>query len=88
MWKKGFYAWENATANYMEEWIKSPLVLQPSGQLMSTMMKARAAQQKAAAQMVAAMGLSTRHDQERVLHALNQIQSRLLDIEEKLEDRS
>ena len=30
------------------------------------------------------MGVPTRHDQERSLHALNQIQSRLADLEDKL----
>jgi hypothetical protein len=30
------------------------------------------------------MGLPTKHDQERTLHALNQIQSRLIDIEDRL----
>lgn len=87
MWKKGFYAWENATANYMEHWLKSPLVLQPSGKMLSAVMKAKAAQQKAAAQVASSMGLSTREDQERMMHALNQIQSRLMDLEEKLEER-
>jgi predicted nucleotidyltransferase len=87
MWKRGFYAWENSTANYLEHWLKSPLVLQPSGKMLSTMMKMKAAQQRAAAQVASNMGLSTREDQERMMHALNQIQSRLMDLEEKLEER-
>ena len=33
------------------------------------------------------MGLPTKRDQERTLHALNQIQSRLLDLEEQLADQ-
>ena len=31
MWKKGFDAWESATANYLEQVMKSPLLLGPSG---------------------------------------------------------
>ena len=31
MWKKGFDAWESATARYMEQVLKNPLVLGPSG---------------------------------------------------------
>ena len=31
------------------------------------------------------MGLSTKRDQERILHALHQLQSKVIDLEEKLE---
>jgi hypothetical protein len=41
----------------------------------------------AAAQWWGAIGVSTKRDQERALHALNQIQSRLMDLEEKLAER-
>ena len=87
MWKKGFYAWEDATASYLEIWLASPLVLQPAGALLSAAMKAKAARNKAAAQAWGAMGLATKRDQERTLHVLNQLQSRLMDLEEKLEDQ-
>jgi hypothetical protein len=33
------------------------------------------------------MGLPTKRDQERVLHLLNQLQSKVMDLEEKLESR-
>ena len=83
-WKKGFDAWENATARYVEQVMKNPLLLGPSGAMLSAAMKAKAASDKAAATYWGAMGISTKRDQERTLHALNQIQSRLLDIEAKL----
>lgn len=86
MWKKGFYAWENATAKYMDTVLTSPLTLTPGGAMMSAMMKARARQQELASQWWSATGLPTRHDQERTLHALNQLQSRLMDLEEKIEE--
>ncbi len=85
-WKKGFDAWENATAKLMETWLKSPVVLGPSGAMLSGVMKVKAMSDKAAAQWWGAMGLPTKRDQERSLHALNQIQSRLIDLEEKLAD--
>ena len=47
-------------------------------------MKAKAASDKAVAQWWSMMGLPTRRDQERTLHALNQLQSRLIDLEEQL----
>jgi len=85
-WKKGFDAWENATAKLFESVLKSPLVLEPAGSALTATMKAKTARDAAIAKAWAAMGLPTRRDQERILHSLNQIQSRLLDLEEKLED--
>jgi hypothetical protein len=87
-WKKGFDAWENATAKYMEAWMKSPLVLAPSGMMLGGVMKAKAAYDKAAAQWVGSLGMATKRDQERSLHALNQLESRLLDLEERLAEVS
>ena len=86
IWKKGFDAWEGATAKYFESVLKSPLVLEPAGAALTATMKAKLAREKAIATAWAALGLPTRRDQERILHALNQIQSRLIDLEEKLED--
>jgi hypothetical protein len=85
-WKKGFDAWEGATAELVEKWMKSPLVLGPSGALLTAAMKAKAAADRAVAQWWGALGLPTKRDQERSLHALNQIQSRLIDLEERLHD--
>ena len=85
-WKKGFDLWEARTATFLETVMKSPLVLEPMGQMLSATMKVKAAQDKAVAQAWATMGLPTRRDQERTLHALNQLNSRLIDLEERLED--
>jgi hypothetical protein len=83
-WKKGFDLWENKTAELMEKVLKTETVLQPMGGLLSVTMKAKAASDKAMAQWWSTMGLPTRRDQERTLHALNQLQSRLIDLEEQL----
>ena len=87
-WKKGFDAWESATAKYTEAWMKSPLVLAPSGMMLGGVMKAKAAYDKAAAQWVGSLGMATKRDQERSLHALNQLENRLLDLEERLAEVS
>jgi hypothetical protein len=84
MWKKGFDAWENTTAKLLESWLSSPLVLEPSGAMLSTTMRLKAASDQAAASFWGALGLPTKRDQERTLHALNQLESRLLDLEERL----
>lgn len=83
-WKKGFDAWENSTAQYLEQWLKSPFLLGPSGTMLSAFMKAKAASDRAAATWWGLMGLPTKRDQERTLHSLNQLQSRLIDLEERL----
>ena len=88
LWKKGFDAWEDATAKYLELWLKSPLLLGPSGAMLTAVMKTRAAAELAKAALWAELGLPTKRDQERVLHLLNQLNSRLLDLEEKLEQPS
>ena len=85
-WKQGFDAWENATAQLVETFMRSPQVLGPAGQAMGAAMNLKAKQQQAVADAWANMGLPTRRDQERTLHALNQLQSRLIDLEEKLSD--
>jgi hypothetical protein len=86
-WKKSFDVWESTTAKYLEEWLKSPLILGPGGAFLTAMMKAKAASDRAAGSFWGALGLPTKRDQERTLHALNQLESRLIDLEEKLEDR-
>ena len=86
-WKKGFDAWESATAEYMEKVLKSPLVLTPAGTMLTVMMKAKDQSDKAMSQFWGAWGLPVKRDQERTLHALNQLESRLLDLEEKLAEK-
>lgn len=87
-YKQGFDAWEKATAQLLETWLKSPLVLEPAGTLLTSVMKVKTASDKAAAVWWGAMGLPTKRDQERTLHALNELESRLLDLEEKLDAKT
>ena len=85
MGRKWFDQWENATAQYLEHWLKSPLLLEPAGAWLTAMMKAKAASDRASANWWGGLGLPTKRDQERALHVLNQLESRLNDLEEKLE---
>ena len=84
MWKKGFDTWEQSTAKYMEEVLKNPAVLWPAGKMLTASMKTRAKMDDATAKWWGSMGLPTKRDQERTLHALNQLQSRIMDLEEEL----
>jgi len=84
MWKKGFDAWESATSKYLDRVLESPAVLYPSGKMLEGVMKTKAKVDGAAKKWWRAWGLPTKHDQERTLHKINQLESRLLDMEEKL----
>jgi hypothetical protein len=84
-WKKGFDAWEGATAEWLEQALKSPLVLSPTGHLLTAAMKVKARRDQWVHRTWASFGLSTRRDQERTLHALNELQSRLLDLQDQLD---
>jgi hypothetical protein len=84
--KKGFAAWETTTAATLEKLLKNPLVLVPGGVGLTALMKVKTATDRAAAAWWAAWGLPTRRDQERLLHKLDRLESKLLDVEERLED--
>jgi len=86
LWKQGFGAWETTTSQYMEKLLQNPAVLGPAGAMLTAAMKTKAATDKALAAWWSAFGLPTRHDQERALHKLNQLESRLYDLEEQLVD--
>ena len=83
-WKKSFAAWESATARYLEQVMSNPAVLEPAGAMLTAAMKTKTATDRAIASWWAALGLPTRRDQERALHKLNQLESRLYDLEEQL----
>jgi hypothetical protein len=84
IWKNGFTAWETATASYMEKVMSNPGVLGPAGAMLTVAMKTKAATDKAMSTWWSMLGLPTRRDQERSLHKLNMLESRLYDLEEKL----
>ncbi|MBI4701350.1 MAG: hypothetical protein HY744_09360 [Deltaproteobacteria bacterium] len=87
LYKKWFGAWEGATAKYLEQWLRSPLVLEPAGAWLSALMRSKAGFDQTMAAFWGALGLPTKRDQERAMHALNQLQSRLADLEERLDGR-
>ena len=86
-WKKGFAAWEQATSQLAEKVLQNPGVLAPTGALLTAAFKTKAAADRVLDAWWAAWGLPTRKDQERALHKLNQLESRLMDLEEQLGER-
>ncbi|MEO6418984.1 MAG: hypothetical protein ABIP39_06230 [Polyangiaceae bacterium] len=87
-WKKGFDAWENATAKQIETIMKNPMILGSSGALLSGVMKVKLAKDSATERLWSLVGLPTKRDQERALHTLNRLESRLMDLEERLDRES
>ncbi|HEY4240089.1 MAG TPA: poly(R)-hydroxyalkanoic acid synthase subunit PhaE [Kofleriaceae bacterium] len=83
MWKQGFTAWEQATAQYVEKLLSTESVLNPAGAMLTAAMRTKAATDRALSAWWSAWGLPTRVDQERLLHKLNQLESRLMDLEER-----
>jgi hypothetical protein len=86
LWKQMFDAWEGATSEYLEKVMRSPTVLEPGAAWLTAMMKLKAGTDQATAGFWGSLGLPTKRDQERTLHLLQQLQSRLIDLEERLED--
>jgi hypothetical protein len=84
MWKQGFNAWEQATSQYMEKVMSNPQVLGSAGAMLTAFMKTKSATDKVMSTWWSTIGLPTRRDQERSLHKLNQLESRLYDLEEQL----
>jgi hypothetical protein len=85
-WKRGFAAWEQSTSQYMDKVLQNPGVLGPAGAMLTAAMKTKAAADRALDAWWSAWGLPTRRDQERALHKLNQLESRLMDLEEHLQE--
>ncbi len=84
-WRQGFTSWERATAQYMEKLVTNPQVLNPAASMLTAVMKTKTATDRAMSAWWSALGLPTRRDQERTLHLLHQLESRLHDLEERLE---
>jgi|GEM_PF-525118 len=84
--KDGFDKWEQATSSYLDTLLKSPAILQPAGATLSAWARAKKMQDEMLAGWWSRSGLPTRREQERVLHAINQLHSRFHDLEEQIED--
>lgn len=82
--KRGFGAWEQATAQYMEKVMANPSVLGPAGAALTAVARTKTVASKALTAWWSVIGLPTRRDQERSLHKLNQLESRMHDLEEQL----
>lgn len=83
--KRALEAWEKSTAEWLEAWLRSPLALDPAGSAFAVASRAKRLAGRALGRAWAGVGLSTKRDQDRALHVLRELESKLLDLEEKLE---
>ncbi|MEO1229021.1 MAG: hypothetical protein AAFZ18_08965 [Myxococcota bacterium] len=79
--------WEKQASQFFDAALRSPRVLEPAGIAMTGAMRAKRGLDGALRRGWRAAGLVPRQDHERALHALNEIQSKLLDLEEQLRER-
>jgi len=54
--------------------------------MLNATMKAKVAQDEGWARLWGAVGIPTRRDQERLMHSLNQLQSKLIDLEDSIDE--
>jgi hypothetical protein len=87
-WKKSFDTWENATAKHLENALTSDRLLAPSAATLAVITRVKAVADRLTHTGLGALGLATKRDQERTLHMLNKLESRLIDLEEQLQERS
>jgi hypothetical protein len=86
-WKKSFDAWEDTTARFLEQALRSPRVLNPAASALGNVTKLKTACDRVAARALGTVGLATKRDQERTLHLLGKLETKLIDLEEKLAKR-
>ena len=82
-----FDRWEDRTAAKLERVLKEPAVLQPMGTALTLAMKVKRRGDRLVDRWWSSLGLATRRDQERTLHALHRLDGRLADLEEALAER-
>ena len=89
MWstfKKSFDTWERSAAASFQTALESPDVLGPAGWVLTGLAHLRDGRDRMVAAFWEELGLPTRRQQERTLHLLQQLDSRLLDLEDRLSD--
>lgn len=86
-WKQAFERWEQVTGRELEESLRDARWLEPAGAAVSAVFRAADLRHRGLAELWSAVGLPSRRDQERTLFLLHELESKLLDLEERLEDQ-
>ncbi len=81
--KRAAGRWEHSAAKAADRGLRDPWIMRSAGRWLSAMTAIKATTDAAAERWWAAVGLPTKRDQERQLHLLNELHSRVLDLEER-----
>jgi len=84
--KKRFDRWDGKVSEALEGALRNQLILEPAAQLVTTAAKGFRRFNRLREGALGTLGLATKNDQERTLHLLNELNSRIVDLEEKLDD--
>jgi hypothetical protein len=91
MWsifKAKFDSLENRAAGRIERLAQNPFLVGASARALTTFAQSKKTMDRAVAETLGAFGLATKRDQERLMHMVVELQSKLLDIEENLQTRA
>lgn len=83
--RDGYDAWDRAASKFLDKALRSKPLLESVATGLDKALEAKDLYRRAMRRGWRALGLSTREEQERAMHALNEIQSKLLDLEEQLD---
>jgi hypothetical protein len=91
MWstfKAKFDSLENRAAGRIERLAQNPFLVGASARALTTFAQSKQTMDRAIAETLGIFGLATKRDQERLMHMVVELQSKLLDIEENLQTRA
>lgn len=86
IWKSGFDRWEKTTAAYLDKTLRNPALLGPSASLLNLLMQSKSGADQAMAMCWRTLGLPSQDAQDRAMHRINQLEGRILDLEEELRE--
>jgi hypothetical protein len=86
IWKSGFDRWESTTAEYLDKALQNSAFLSSSGTLLKAVLHAKSTANRVADHGWNRLGLTSRNEQDKALHRINQLESRLLDMEEEIRE--
>jgi hypothetical protein len=85
---KLYAAWEKQTAAYFDKVLRNPGFLELSGNLMGAALRSKIVVDQFLMATWKSLLLPTKRDQERTLHLLNELHSRVNDLEDELTDQA
>jgi hypothetical protein len=85
LFRQTFALWERSTSATFDALARNPLFLGSSGAGLNAVLAMKKIADDALATLIGSLGLATRHDQERTLHLLHQIEGKLEDLQFDLE---